>query len=85
MRVLFVCKLNTASDWLTNSPSTLESQSSSLMRLSRPSSLPHQNCSIVAESRVGRQQLQGVASVCNATHSSVINSNGVLTMEIVIC
>ena len=37
VRLWFVCKLNTASDWLTNSHSTLESQSSSLMRLSRPS------------------------------------------------
>ena len=41
VRVWMVCKLNTASDWLTNSHSILESQSPSLMRLSRTSLLPH--------------------------------------------
>ena len=41
MRVWLVCKPNFATDWLKNSHSTFESQSSSLIQLSRPSLLPH--------------------------------------------
>ena len=40
MLVWFVCILNNASDWPTNSHSTLESQSPSLMQLSRLCPLP---------------------------------------------
>ena len=64
-----VCRLcvNWNCLWLAYEDLLYLGQSSSLMQLSRPSLLPP-----VAESRVGWQQLQWVASVCNVPHLIVV-------------
>ena len=85
--VCIVCKLNTASDWLTNSYSTLANHHDLRSCLAPPSSPKKKTNSFaapVAESQVGWQQLKWVASVYNAPHLIVRNVNGIVTMEIVI-
>ena len=82
VHVWFVCKLNTASDWLTNSHSTLESQSPSLMWLSCPSLLPLQLRWLRAES--DDNSFNWAASVCNLQLLIVSNGNSVVMMGTVI-